>query len=317
MHSSYLSENKEDLSSLPCGNCHVKAYETWKSSKHAAAYQDPIYYTALQEQKLKWCLPCHVPLEKYQLEGDSHLQGIPTSPSEGITCAVCHIRNGKIYGSKSMSKKESIHGVEYSKGLRSENLCAGCHQFGFPKSLSPVVYESTPMQNTVTEYKQSGVSKACHFCHIQGNDHSLHLGRKLSDSIQLKITMHNSSDLTFTIKMSKIGHHFPSGDLFRILTFYVYDKNNQQIYRYDFRKEVRVIDRELLRDSTLKPRKGYAVFSKRIKLKQPVYRCSLVYRPQGSIDPRLKRENLLPDTVLFQTIYDKPCKELTNRDTTK
>ncbi|MCB1303584.1 MAG: hypothetical protein KDK37_04880 [Leptospiraceae bacterium] len=265
--------------------------------------------------------------------------------AEGINCVTCHVRNGTIVGPDDYEGRENqlFHPVQYDPGMRSESFCARCHQFNFVAKLHPILqYEDSPaMQNTVAEFRQHfrGDGKNCVDCHYKDGSHSLRSQDKpLSD--RLTLAMRTVADggndrpsipadqksnaneqiagkpgttkkapvrFDWSLRMDGLGHHFPTGDLFRILSLYAYDSRGRLLYRYDFRKEVRVVDRTLISDSTLRPQDGNYVAqkSRSVFLDGSPVRCELVYRLQGSIESEISKD--FSPGVLRKTIYSGPC----------
>ena len=88
-------------------------YEEWKTSIHAHAYRDPFFQAYWKKDGYVWvCLNCHTPLENQQ---PTLIKEIPNNrveqavevenprydmayQAEGVTCAACHVRDGKILG---------------------------------------------------------------------------------------------------------------------------------------------------------------------------------------------------------------------------
>lgn len=116
-----------------------------------------------------------------------------------------------------------------------------------------------------------------------------------------------SYQLRAGVRVPNLGHAFPTGDLFRILSIYVYNDAGEELLRYDFRKEVRVVDRHLISDTTLFPGSHDSVGQRTLhfQLKQFPARCLVTYRLQGAIEHELLGH--LPLTVLRRNFYDGPC----------
>ena len=85
-------------SAQACAACHWQIYEEWRGAMHSAAWSDPqfqeLWRTTGREQS---CLNCHSPMAAQQASaaGQPNLGFEPTLQSEGVTCAVCHLRDGR------------------------------------------------------------------------------------------------------------------------------------------------------------------------------------------------------------------------------
>ncbi len=73
-----------------------------------------------------------------------------------------------------------------------------------------------PMQSTFTEWQQSGVTETCQDCHMPGGRHTFR-GVYDLDWLRSSVVVEETSGLLH-IRSEGVGHHFPSGDLFRHLT---------------------------------------------------------------------------------------------------
>ena len=111
-----MAEIPEGLSSLSaeeCGLCHEAINEEWSGSMHARAWTDPYFQVDYRfDGSQQICLNCHTPLEnqqEYRVVGfrdkekfDPILEPNPIFDAElqqeGVTCAVCHVKDGKIVG---------------------------------------------------------------------------------------------------------------------------------------------------------------------------------------------------------------------------
>ena len=113
--------------------------------------------------------------------------------------------------------------------------------------------------------------------------------------IREKRSFRQPNEITYTLKTPPIGHHFPTGDLFGAVRLTVFGKGGKELYKEEFRKEVRVVDQELIADTTLRPNKvgESAVVSKKITLSEAAERCELNYHLQANIEPTLAKEGSL------------------------
>lgn len=324
-----LRPGKISVDARDCGKCHQFEYNTWRESVHARAFTTHIFSHAVQRDREAWCLNCHTPLWSGKEEDVERIIGWLTKPAgarsqmpahleQGITCAVCHVRDGQIVGSGKRARDPSgkKHEVLIDKNLRTEKFCAGCHQFNFPAEIKPVVVyqHSPPMQNVVAEHlslRKLYSDKRCGDCHFKNADHSLHqtAGTDMREKFQVEVKRKRGgkpNEISYTIRTPAIGHHFPTGDLFRAVKLTIYGEGEKVLYREEFRKEVRVVDQELVSDTTMRPVKvgESAVATKTIELTEPAKRCELNYHLQANIEPTLEKEGSLKPFIRQLS----PCK---------
>lgn len=126
------------LSARECAECHQEFFAEWSTSIHSQAWTDPYFQVDWQfEGSPQICKNCHIPLDRQQehtvlgfrdqekldpiLEAndkfDKQLQ------HEGVTCAACHLRDGKILGVLGLT--DSPHAVETLDN--ANRICIGCH----------------------------------------------------------------------------------------------------------------------------------------------------------------------------------------------
>jgi hypothetical protein len=172
-----------------CARCHEKEFRAWKKSLHSQAFTNIRFYHAFQLEPMAWCLNCHAPywynsghaartrpgwtiqdiyrtdkrqyvvhrphatdrLPSYREEYDyDHLRS--PQNEEGVSCAVCHVRNDVVYTGRpvtsEMAAKALVNGgheLRHDPVLRSPTFCAGCHGFPFPDRVSPfIAYSGIP-----------------------------------------------------------------------------------------------------------------------------------------------------------------------------
>ena len=322
-----------------CLSCHQNTHATWSRSAHGRAFTNPIFQHAFARDRKAWCLNCHAPLWNPETDGDApeiaarpNLQKVY---SEGVNCIACHVRDGEILGVTDYSKSNAqlFHPVRYDPGLARETFCAGCHQFNFVHELEPFAQyagDEHPMQNVVAESAGTNGAlypRGCIDCHYADGDHSLKSEGKWALRDKIRINLQTSAarepsgpdephaspgtekfSVQLRIDVPRLAHHFPTGDLFRILSYYIHDARGREVYRYDFRKEVRVIDQAVISDTTLKPRPDQPGAGRVVTAIVPIKpaRCRVVYRLQGAIDPDIAHDFEDPN-VLYETVYDGGC----------
>lgn len=126
------------LRAKECGACHQDAYEDWKTTIHARAWTDPYYQVDwVFDGRQQVCNNCHVPLDRQQevrvlgfRDRDKWDPILAPNPDfdpelklEGVTCAGCHLREGRILGPRGSAN--APHPVE--KFSDPNVLCMRCH----------------------------------------------------------------------------------------------------------------------------------------------------------------------------------------------
>lgn len=135
------SEIPTPLSTLraeECGACHQEFFDEWSTTIHSQAWTDPYFQVDWSfEGEPQICRNCHTPLDRQQpnlvlgfrdrAKWDPILEPNPDFDSglqhQGITCAVCHLREGKILGP--YGDTAAPHPVE--KLENSNQICVRCH----------------------------------------------------------------------------------------------------------------------------------------------------------------------------------------------
>jgi len=129
------------LSAEECGGCHKAFYDEWRTTIHSQAWTDPYFQTDWQfEGSEHTCRLCHTPLDRQQphkvlgyrdkdkwnpiLEDNPDFD--PKLQHEGVTCAACHYRDGKIVGV--LGNTNAPHPVQKLKD--PNQVCVRCHVVG-------------------------------------------------------------------------------------------------------------------------------------------------------------------------------------------
>ena len=237
------------LTAESCGQCHREIYEEWKTSIHARAYEDPFFQAYWKKDKNIWiCLNCHTPLENQQ---PTLIREIPRGrvekavqepnphydaeyQKEAVTCAVCHVRDGVIYGP--FEDSAAPHPTEFDPNFRTVQPCYRCHNV----VSGPAQFYRVGPCGTYAEYEGKFFIKErgfiCQSCHMPEIDRPVaingpirrgrrHLWRGGHDPEMVKraIGVQVSSDatspkpgerVTFTLTLvnAGAGHKIPTGD---------------------------------------------------------------------------------------------------------
>lgn len=127
-----------DLSAESCAGCHPDFYGEWRTTIHSQAWTDPYFQADWQfDGEQHSCRLCHMPLdrqlphkvlgygdaEKWQpiLAENPHFD--PALQHQGVTCAACHYREGRIVGV--LGDTQAPHPVQ--KLDDPNQVCVRCH----------------------------------------------------------------------------------------------------------------------------------------------------------------------------------------------
>lgn len=164
------------LSAQTCNGCHAEVHDGWAASAHAHAATDPIWRAGarlLGDPPL--CRECHQPMAEQRSDlpdgpgalatgrGPMNPAWSPTLAQEGVTCAACHVREGRILGPRDLPAEQVPHPVQRSEALVKADFCAGCHQAALPGA------EDRPWLDTFGEWERSAFGQAgirCQDCHM-------------------------------------------------------------------------------------------------------------------------------------------------------
>lgn len=126
------------LKAQQCGACHPAFYKEWKTTIHSRAWTDPYFQADWKfEGSQPNCRLCHTPLDSQEPQTilsyrdtsmwDPVLKKNPNFDStlqhQGVTCAACHYRNGKIVGV--LGDTHAPHPVRILKD--PNEICVRCH----------------------------------------------------------------------------------------------------------------------------------------------------------------------------------------------
>jgi len=225
-----------------CAQCHQAQFNAWRDSKHAAAYSAGLVgqFPNMGHGAGNDCLVCHAPLAEqlYRDVGDldatlhtllEHPEGfsraadLDSTKSQlplrhaGVTCAVCHVRQGQRFGPPRRGSDVVGHlqgdahgGFVATKYFEKSQLCASCHQF--PQSYA---INGKPLENTVFEWQQSRFSREgvqCQTCHMPDRKHAfkgIHDIDMVRSGLNFKLEK-KAGLAVFTMTSVNIGHAFPT-----------------------------------------------------------------------------------------------------------
>ncbi|MCA9681805.1 MAG: hypothetical protein KC457_06390 [Myxococcales bacterium] len=192
-----------------CGECHGEIVEQWRGSLHARAWSDEVFRAEYDRAPAASCRDCHNPPTR-------------APEGEGIDCATCHLREGRILALHDGPEASAAHPITLEPALAGPESCARCHQFTFTDD--GVHDPSEALQNTVAEWRASEAAtegRDCRSCHMPEGDHSL-LGLDdpalLAGAVELELAARRAAEaieVEVRLRGARIGHAFPTGDLFR------------------------------------------------------------------------------------------------------
>ncbi len=233
------------LSAKACGQCHREIYDEWKESMHGRAWTDPYYQVdSLFDGSQQICLNCHTPLVNQQRglvlgfrDRDKFDPILAPNPEydaalqdEGVTCAVCHIRNNRIVGP--FKTELAPHDVEYdpnmSQGIKP---CLRCHVVAGKRWDT---FYAIPPCGTVAEIEKGGQEIDCIGCHMpmvvrpaaagaadrEGRRHLFqggHTPERVVQALQVEHKLEND-ELVVTLTNEGAAHYLPTGTPDRHLT---------------------------------------------------------------------------------------------------
>jgi hypothetical protein len=236
------------LSAKDCGRCHRETYREWAGSMHAQAWTEPYFQVDFKyDGSLQICLNCHTPLvnqqqnlvlgfrdrEKFDPILAPNQEYDAALRDEGVTCAVCHIRNGRIVGPFPTDKAPHPveHDPEMSQGIKP---CLRCHVVSGKRWDT---FYAIPPCGTVAEIDAGGRTIDCVSCHMpsvvrpaaegmparKGRQHLFHGGHepgRVKESLRVD---HRLEDDGLVVTLTNVGaaHYLPTGTPDRHLTLEV------------------------------------------------------------------------------------------------
>jgi hypothetical protein len=223
----------DKLRAAACVGCHRSVHADWAGSRHGLAWTNAIFQREYRERPLDWCVHCHAPLTEQISEVK---RGGGSLADEGVNCAVCHIRGGRVLARKKLPA--SPHDTEARADFGGTAYCGGCHQFNFPiiepdparKGPGRVTrYTAHPMQDTVKQHARGPhADKECLSCHRQETGaHRFpggHDAEMIAGALRME-TCREGGSLVVSLANTRAGHNVPTGDLHRHLVLRAWRPN--------------------------------------------------------------------------------------------
>ncbi|HWP06216.1 MAG TPA: multiheme c-type cytochrome [Polyangiaceae bacterium] len=183
------SSRAELMNPETCAGCHPKHYDSWASSMHAYASDDPLFQAMNARGQREaaigpFCLKCHAPMAVRTGATTDGSNLAELGPElKGVTCYFCHsvdrvegthdnplhlAEDGVMRGEYEDPAENAAHRSAYSPlldrdRLESATLCGACHDI--------VNGHGTHIERTFAEWKstvfsQEGVGTTCGQCHM-------------------------------------------------------------------------------------------------------------------------------------------------------
>jgi len=224
----------EDLYPESCARCHRGQYDDWSGALHSKSVGPGLIAQLSPEsdpQTAVGCYYCHAPLsvQNEVAAGMAALGKQSYAPNgsfderlklSGVSCAVCHVRGGGVFGPTSPGRAGLVAGARsdhasVQKGFfEKAEFCAACHQLDAGYDLNGKL-----LVNTYSEWKESEYGKnniACQACHMPGRRHlfrGIHDPEMVKSGVIFDIGSTTSAGaITVSLKITNagVGHYFPT-----------------------------------------------------------------------------------------------------------
>ncbi|MBI4665181.1 MAG: hypothetical protein HY751_02090 [Nitrospinae bacterium] len=201
--------------------------DPWKESLHARAAGPGLLGQLDPENQpdtANSCYFCHAPLaEQQEFKSASGGGYAPNRGYDGrlkhagVSCAVCHVRYGKVYGPPRNGKLETAqsdlrgHNGYYARDFYGKSeFCAACHQLNDGYKLNGKL-----LVNTYAEWQKSNWAKdgvQCQNCHMPNREHlfkGIHDKRMTLSALDIQ-QVWDGKKAALAVTNSGAGHYFPT-----------------------------------------------------------------------------------------------------------
>ena len=168
----------DSLKATECGGCHSEIFKEWSESMHAMAWTDPYYQVDFVfDGSQQICFNCHIPLQNQQenlvlgfRDREKFKPILAPNPDfdrelqkEGVTCAVCHVREGFIIGP--YGDTDAPHPTRREPGMTDGiGTCKKCHVVSGKRWDT---FYRIPPCGTVAEIREGDTERIdCTACHM-------------------------------------------------------------------------------------------------------------------------------------------------------
>jgi hypothetical protein len=240
-----------------CGECHKEQHNGWKQSLHSKSV-GPGLLGQLMGTDLKSvpkdiqfaesCYFCHAPMAEQSEMQDTRgkrQEEYVKNPSfdnklklSGVSCAVCHLREGKIYGpskrggvkGQGSRVKDNHDGFIEKDFFEEAEFCAACHQLDEGYELNGKLLVNTYREWKESIYGQNNVP--CQNCHMPDRQHlwrGIHDREMVLRGIRIESVQHEKG-ARLIITNSGVGHYFPTyATPLVVVKGFMLDKNGKVI----------------------------------------------------------------------------------------
>lgn len=206
-----------------CARCHPSQYADWKGALHSKSVGPGLIAQLNPETDPETaisCYYCHAPLaSQSEVTAGEEGQGLKSRPNDafderlklsGVSCAVCHVREGAVFGHGHKAAPEPGHASDRSIFFKEAEFCAACHQLdkGFELNGKPLV-------NTFREWEESDYGKkkiTCQDCHMPKRRHlfrGIHDPEMVKGGVRFEVK-ETAAGAKLTIINSGVGHCLPT-----------------------------------------------------------------------------------------------------------
>ena len=206
-------------SSSECGSCHTEELSGWMGSMHQRAWLDPLVHHEMHGNERAYCRDCHNPTG---------------AAEEGITCVDCHVRDGELVAAGTSAEAQEAHPLRVDPDFAGPATCEGCHQFQFPGAhqVERLRYDPNEwLQDTHAEWRGSEAAlrgEDCASCHGVHRLRGLDDPELLSEAVAIEARRVGEGRVIVRLTAGRIGHDFPTGDVFRQVEVAVWDASNSE-----------------------------------------------------------------------------------------
>jgi hypothetical protein len=250
------------LSAERCQACHDDEAAEWRHSRHGQAFTNGIFLREYREKPREWCVHCHAPLAEQLQEVRN---GGGELAREGVNCAGCHIREGRILATR--KRAGSPHETQVRADFGGPAFCAGCHEFNFPvldREGHVERYTAYPMQATASQFlagPYATVEGGCRSCHATSPAGHAYPGAHDPLMLERALTLSacREGDLVrVSVANLGSGHSVPTGDVHRHILLRVWRSSApERLFEAYFGRRFEPVEeggKKTTWDSTIKPR---------------------------------------------------------------
>lgn len=219
---------ERSLDPAACGACHPQQYADWRETWHSRAMGAGVLgqllgYAPEDREGHQDCLRCHAPLHEQAeaLIGELRDGRGAGAHRDGLTCAGCHLRAGRVYGPPRRGSGGDTNtgphgGFEAAAAFEDSRFCAACHQF----EADGYALNGKPLENTWAEWAASRYARdsvTCQSCHMPDRRHRWR-GVHDPETVRGGVTVEAppprlAGDViwaTLTLRNSATGHYLPT-----------------------------------------------------------------------------------------------------------